>query len=148
MFWGCEHVRMSRRCILCQQRGSPRPCVRRGAISFPLLPSSLQTRCRHSTNSNQPLPSEPASATHSKPDESQSRDGNQPFLQHRAADKHGANTSVFHGPSACGDGPDTSDGPCGVSNEDGSRAERCRINDPTSSQYRHPTVSIPGYKYN
>lgn len=123
--------------------------VYRGAISFP-LPPSLKTRRSYSTNSNQPLPSESASATHSKSDESESCDGNQPFFQCCATNKHGANTSVFHGPSACGNGTDTSYGHCGFSNKDGPGAERehCRINDPTSSQYRNPAVSVPVYKYN
>lgn len=120
-----------------------------GVMSFP-LPPSLKTRRCYSTNSNQPLPSESASATHSKSDESESCDGNQPFFQCCATDKHGANTSVFHGPSACGNGTDTSYGHCGIYNKDGPGAEceHCRINDPTSSQYRNPTVSIPVYKYN
>lgn len=126
-----------------------KPHVHGGVISF-RLPPSLKTRRCYSTNSNQPLPSESASATYSKSDESESRDGNQPFFQCCATDEHGANTSVFHGPSACGNGTDTSYGHCGISNEDGPGAERehCRINDPTSSQYRNPTVSIPVYKYN
>jgi len=120
-----------------------------GGAIFP-LPPSLKTRCSYSTNSNQPLPSESASATHSKSDESKSCDGNQSFFQCCATNKHGANTSVFHGPSACGNGTDTSYGHCGIHNKDGPGDERehCRINDPTSSQYRNPAVSIPVYKYN
>jgi len=150
VFWVWDLVGMCRRCVLCQKRRSPKPRVRGGTISSPLPPSSLKTRRCYSTNSNQPLPSESAPASHSKPDESEPRDGNQPFFQCRATDKHGANTSVFHGPSACGNGTDTSYGHCGVYNEDGPGAERehCRINDPTSSQYRNPAVSIPVCKYN
>ena len=149
VFWGWERVGMYRRCVLCQKRQPPKPRVYGGASSFP-LPPSLKTRRCYSTNSNQPLPSESASATHSKSDESESCDGNQPFFQCCATDQHGANTSVFHGPSACGNGTDTSYGHCGIYNKDGPGAERehCRINDPTSSQYRNAAVSIPVYKYN
>ncbi|PKU33041.1 epsin-2 isoform x2 [Limosa lapponica baueri] len=109
-----------------------------------------QKRCRYSTDSNQPLPSESASAPHSQSDESEPCDGNQPFFQCCATDEHGANTSAFHGPRARGNGTDTSYGHCGLDNQDGPGAERehCRINDPTSSQYRNPAVSVPAYKYN
>ncbi|KAJ7403956.1 Epsin-2 [Willisornis vidua] len=118
----------------------------------------VQTRCqkhengvgwrRYSTDSNQPLPSESASATDPEPDESESRDGNQPFLQCCAPDEHGANTSVFHGPRARGNGTDPGDGQRGLDHQDGPGAEHCRINAPTSPQYRNPTISLPVCKYN
>lgn len=128
--------------VLCQERRFQTPVL----MSLPLSLSlpSLPLRRRYRSDSNQPLPGEPASATDPEPDESQPRDGQQPLLQHRAPHEHGANTSVFHGPRARGHGAAAGHG----HHQDGPGAEHCRINAPSSAQYRNAASSLPGCKYN
>lgn len=112
-------------------------------MAVPHCPFSPRRR-RYGSDSNQPLPGEPASASDPEPDASEPRDGQQPLVQHRAPSEHGANTSVFHGPRARGHGPAAGHG----HHPHGAGAEHCRINAPSSAQYRNAASSLPGCKYN